>query len=235
MARLARFYIKDQPQHIIQRGNNRIDIFRQENDYLFYLKCLSEAAQQHKIKIHAYVLMTNHVHLLASPLEEISIPKTLQSIGRRYVQYFNRQYERSGTLWEGRYKATLIDSERYLFTCMRYIELNPVRARNMVKHPRHYQWSSYHANVIGTEDALVTPHRLYRSLGQDKQSRCEAYKSLFKHRINTIDLDAIRDASNKAWVLGSDKFKKRMEKLSTRRADPLPRGRHRNQIESDPN
>lgn len=235
MARLARFYIKDQPQHIIQRGNNRIDIFRQENDYVFYLKCLSEAAQQHKLKIHAYVLMTNHVHLLASPLEEISIPKTLQSLGRRYVQYFNRQYERSGTLWEGRYKATLIDSEQYLFTCMRYIELNPVRARNMVKHPRNYQWSSYHANVTGAEDALVTPHRLYRSLGHDKRARCEAYKSLFKHRINNNDLDVIRNASNKAWMLGSDKFKKRMEKLSARRADPLTRGRHRNQFESDPN
>jgi len=225
MARLSRFYIKDQPQHIIHRGNNRIDIFRSDDDYLFYLKCLTEAALHHKLKIHAYVLMTNHVHLLASPLDETSIPKTLQSLGRRYVQYFNGLYERTGTLWEGRYRATLIDSEQYLFTCMRYIELNPVRAKDMVKHPKHYPWSSYHVNISGDEDSLVTPHKLYRGLGRDIQSRCDAYKALFKDRITTTDLENIRNATNKAWTLGSDKFNKRMEKVSTRRVNPLPKGR----------
>ena len=117
MARLARFYVKDQPQHIIQRGNNRDIIFADEADYAFYPECLQEAAEAHALKIHAYVLMTNHVHLLASPTEETSIPKTLQSVGRRYVQYFNYTYDRTGTLWEGRYKATLIDSDRYLPVC----------------------------------------------------------------------------------------------------------------------
>jgi putative transposase len=224
MARLARFFVKNQPQHIIQRGNNKDVIFAHEADYQFYLEYLAEAAEANLLKIHAYVLMTNHVHLLASPLHEQSIPKTLQSLGRRYVQYFNRSYGRTGTLWEGRYKATLIDSDQYLFTCMRYIELNPVRA-NMVRHPKNYPWSSYHRNANGKADALITPHDLYLSLGKDDKRRQAAYAALFKERLSQLELESIRDATNKAWVLGSEKFKNRVEKLSARRAKPKPRGR----------
>ena len=121
MARLFRFFVKDQPQHIIQRGNNKDIIFANEGDYLFYLECLAETVEQFSLKIHAYVLMTNHVHLLVSPMDEQSFLKTLQSLGRRYVQYFNSTYGRTGTLWEGRYRAMLIDGDQYLFTCMRYI------------------------------------------------------------------------------------------------------------------
>jgi len=234
MARLARFYIKNQPQHIIQRGNNRIDIFHHKEDYSFYLECLSKAAKEHTLKIHAYVLMTNHVHLIASPLDETSIPKTLQSLGRRYVQYFNYRYERTGTLWEGRYKATLIDSEQYLFTCMRYIELNPVRATNMVKHPRDYPWSSYHANSSNINNPIITPHKLYQALGNDSQSRHKAYRLLFKTQLNNSEITNIREATNKAWVLGSDKFKNRIKRLSDRRTTPLPKGRPSNKVESDP-
>ena len=135
MARLPRFILPGQPQHIIQRGNNRQDIFCSEDDYLYYLEKLIEAASKHQCDIHAYVLMTNHVHLLVTPHTEEGIGKMMQVLGRYYVQYFNHRYKRTGTLWEGRYKATLIDTEQYLLTCMRYIELNPVRAKEMVNHP----------------------------------------------------------------------------------------------------
>ncbi|MCA1806592.1 MAG: transposase, partial [Actinobacteria bacterium] len=128
MARLPRYFVPGQPLHIIQRGNNREPIFASDDDYRFYLDCLIDAADQHGLAVHAYVLMTNHVHLLATPDTDTSVGKTLQSVGRRYVQYFNHTNQRTGTLWEGRYKATLIDSEAYLLTCMRYIELNPARA-----------------------------------------------------------------------------------------------------------
>ena len=224
MARLARFFVKDQPQHIIQRGNNKDIIFAHETDYQFYLEYLTEAAKANQLKIHAYVLMTNHVHLLASPFHEQSIPKTLQSLGRRYVQYFNRSYGRTGTLWEGRYKATLIDSDQYLFTCMRYIELNPVRAK-MVRHPKNYPWSSYHYNANGKADVLITPHDLYLSLSKEEKGRQAVYTELFNERLSQLELESIRVATNKAWVLGSEKFKKRVEKLSGRRTSPKPRGR----------
>ena len=128
MARLPRFVIPDQPQHVIVRGNNRTEIFCAEADYKFYLEKLQLACDKHGCKLHAYVLMTNHLHLLITPQEEQGIGKAMQMLGRYYVQYYNYTYQRTGTLWEGRYKATLIDTETYLLTCMRYIELNPVRA-----------------------------------------------------------------------------------------------------------
>ena len=155
MPRLPRYVLPGVPQHIIQRGNNRQAIFACEDDYSVYLDWLKRAAEQYGLAIHAYVLMTNHVHLLATPDAEDSIGKTLQSLGRRYVQYFNRRYGRTGTLWESRYRATVIDSESYLLACSRYIELNPVRAA-MVGEPGEYPWSSYRCNAMGQEDGLVT-------------------------------------------------------------------------------
>ncbi|MGC2047550.1 MAG: transposase, partial [Gallionella sp.] len=148
MARLPRFVLPGQPQHVIVRGNNRSEIFCADADYRFYLEKLQLACDKHGCDLHAYVLMTNHVHLLITPHEEQSLSKALQMLGRYYVQYYNHCYQRTGTLWEGRYKATLIDSEAYLLTCMRYIELNPVRA-GMVAHPSEYPWSSYHHNALG--------------------------------------------------------------------------------------
>ena len=224
MARLPRYYIKDQPQHIIQRGNNREPIFATNEDYLFYLECLQVAAKRHDLSIHAYELMTNHVHLLASPQKANSIPKTLQSVGRRYVQYFNHCYNRTGTLWEGRYKATVIDSDRYLLTCMRYIELNPVRA-GMVEHPRDYNWSSYVANGEGKKNTMLTQHCLYQQLGSNEVGRLSAYQQLFQSTITSIELDTIRESTNKGWCLGNDLFKEKIERLSKRRAAPNPKGR----------
>lgn len=224
MARLPRYFVKDQPQHIIQRGNDREPIFANASDYQAYYDWLLKAAEANGLAVHAYVLMTNHVHLLATPATEHSISKTLQSLGRRYVQYFNYTYERTGTLWEGRYKATLIDTEQYLLTCMRYIELNPVRA-GMVKHPVDYVWSSYSANAGGEPDDLLVPHELYLSLGRHERARQSAYRQLFRAPLGVGDLDAIRSATNKGWVLGNDRFREKIEQLSGRRAAPKPRGR----------
>lgn len=224
MARLSRYVIPGQPQHIIQRGNNRTAIFGGDGDYTFYLECLKEAAEANNLAIHAYVLMTNHVHLLATPAHETSISKTLQSLGRRYVQYFNFTYQRTGTLWEGRYKATIIDSESYLLTCSRYIELNPVRA-NMVAHPREYPWSSYRWHADGRADELLTDHPLYRRLGRNAEERQSAYRALFRAHLGDAALVEIRDATNKGWALGGSRFLTQVEELSGRRTAPLPKGR----------
>ena len=229
MARLPRLFLPDQPLHVIQRGNNRNPIFAADDDYRFYLRCLMEAADAQGLTVHAYVLMTNHVHLLATPETESSLSKTMQSIGRRYVQYFNHAYDRTGTLWEGRYKSTLIDSERYLLVCMRYIELNPVRA-SMVGHPVDYPWSSYCANAQGAPSGLVFSHSLYRRLGRTDEERQFAYRQLFRAQIPKADADAIRYATNKAWVLGDSRFVSKIEALSVRRVMPLPRGRPKREI-----
>ncbi len=164
------------------------------------------------------------MHFLVTPDTDSSLSKTMQSLGRRYVQYFNHLYGRTGTLWEGRFKSTLIDSERYLLTCMRYIEMNPVRAA-MVAHPSDYHWSSYRANATGTEDVLVAPHDLYLRLVRNVAERQASYRQLFRAQVSKADVDAIRDATNKGWALGDSQFSDRIEALTARRAAPLPRGR----------
>ena len=223
MARLPRFIIPGQPQHVIQRGNNREPVFVAEDDYLFYRDKLVDACDTHKCEICAYVFMTNHVHLLITPQTDQGISKVMQMLGRYYVQYFNHTYQRTGTLWEGRYKGTLIDTERYLLTCYRYIELNPVRA-GMVKHPSEYRWSSYGCNALGQKDSLVTPHELYRKLGKSPKDRKRRYRGLFKTQIHDKTLEEIREATNKAWVLGSNGFKEKMEPLLNRRPISTPKG-----------
>ena len=220
MARLPRYTIPGQPQHLIQRGNNRQPIFAADDDYQVFRDSLVDAATQHDLAIHAYVWMTNHIHLLATPGAEDSISKVFQSVGRKYVQYFNFKYKRSGTLWEGRYRATVVDSERYLLTVMRYIELNPVRA-DRVAHPRDYRWSSYARNAGGETGKNVDwlmPHREYRRLGRTVQGRQEAYRQLFKAAVPKDDLKAIRDSTHKGWALGSERFARKIETLSQRRA-----------------
>lgn len=223
MARLPRFAIPGQSQHVIQRGNNRDVIFVADEDYHFYLEKLKIACQKFQCEIHAYVLMTNHVHLLITPHSENGISKVMQSLGRFYVQYFNHQYHRTGTLWEGRYKATLIDSEQYLLICSRYIELNPVRAE-MVSHAGDYPWSSYHRNAMGEKNLLITPHQIYKTLGSNDTERKLNYRALFDNLMPDIEIEEIRVATNKAWVLGSDRFKERVEKLSSRQTKPKSRG-----------
>ncbi|MFY9261492.1 MAG: transposase [Gallionella sp.] len=223
MARLPRFVVPEQPQHVIVRGNNRSAIFYTDADKQFYLEKLRLACQQQGCQLHAYVLMTNHVHLLITPLAADSLGKTMQMLGRYYVQHFNYHHQRTGTLWEGRYKATLIDSAAYLLTCMRYIEQNPVRA-GMVAHPFDYPWSSYHYNALGQPDDLITPYIEYLQLGNSPETRQAAYRSLFAQAMPNEHVDAIRTATNKAWVLGNDDFKQRIQQQVARRVAPNARG-----------
>jgi putative transposase len=229
MPRLPRYVLPGHPQHVIQRGNNRCPIFVADEDYGCFRHYLREAGERHDCRIHAYILMTNHVHLVMTPGREDSLARVLQSVGRRYVQYFNATYRRTGTLWEGRYKATVIDTERYLLTCYRYIELNPVRA-NMVTHPGAYRWSSYAANALGKSDPLVTPHALYLALGRDPEQRRRAYQALFQAHIDNTTLAEIREATQKGWALGNDRFKEEIERLLQRRTRPLPRGGDRRSV-----
>jgi putative transposase len=224
MARLPLYFIPDVPLHIILRGNNRTAVFLHSDDYPKFKETLVAAAVCHGLAIHAYVFMTNHVHLLASPSSSQSAPRTMQSVGRRYVQYFNLRYKRTGTLWEGRYRATVVDTERYLFQCMRYIELNPVRA-GMVTHPEDFAWSSYRANAEGQADQLITPHALYERLSNNLHQRIVAYRSLFGTPLKQTSVDEIRHCTNRGWALGTDQFKAAVETISARRPDPLPQGR----------
>ena len=229
MARLPRYVIPGQPQHIIQRGNNRQAIFANDQDVQFFRDALVEASGRFGVAIHAYVFMTNHIHLLATPLYADSISKTLQSLGRRYVQYFNFTYQRTGTLWEGRYRATVIDSESYLLKLMHYIDMNPVRA-GIVAHPRDYPWSSYarYANGDdGATSAWLSPHPQYDALGRDKNAKQAAYRQLFRETVTDIELNAIRDATNYGWALGNDRFREEIESLGARRAVSKGRGRPR--------
>lgn len=223
MARLPRLYLPGCAQHVIQRGNNREPCFYAESDYKVYLSFLEDACGQYDVALHAFVLMTNHVHLLVTPNSEQGVSRAMQSLGRKYVQYFNYTYNRTGTLWEGRYKSTLVDSENYLLTLYRYIELNPVRA-GMVEHAGEYSWSSYQHNAVGKELKLLAPHDEYLRLGKTKRERESAYRQLFKGRMSEMDLVAIREATNKAWALGESKFKAQIEEATGRRAKPLGRG-----------
>lgn len=224
MPRKPRMYMAGVPSHVIQRGNNRDICFFAEQDYLFYLECLQTACDKYHVNVHAYVLMTNHVHLLMTPQDETGISRVMQSIGRRYVQYVNHEYRRSGTLWEGRHKASLVNAEEYLFACMRYIELNPVRA-NMVAHPAEYRWSSYQANAQGDSSNIIKAHSLYKMLGISLQQRQYAYRSLFTYALDNTDFNEIRNAAQFSMPLGNDKFMKQIESALERSIGQAKRGR----------
>jgi putative transposase len=195
------------PLHLIQRGNNRQVCFVADEDYRFYLDWLKELAGKTGCRVHAYVLMTNHVHLLLSTDRGEAPGALMKALGQRYVQYFNRTYRRSGTLWEGRYRSCLTQAENYLLACQRYIELNPVRA-GMVAHPADYPWSSYRANAQGAEDVLVTPHEIYLALGSTAEQRQATYRDLFRSELEPGLVDQIRQASNGNFALGSARFAK---------------------------
>jgi putative transposase len=226
MARLPRYAIKNQPQHIIQRGRDGQQIFFEEQDYQYFYDCLEAAAYNYELKIHAYVLMPSHVHLLATPSNTDSISRTTQSIGRNYVQYFNECIGGSGTIWEGRYRATVVDSKNYLLTCSRYIETNPVRG-GLVKNPTDYRWSSYAHNALGKAEEMISAHREYLKLGNSDKERANAYRALFKQNLCSQTVELITESALKGWVLGDSKFARKIEKLSGRRAVQLPKGRPR--------
>lgn len=224
MARLPRISPVDVPVHIIQRGNNRQACFAAEEDYGAYVGWLTEYAKKYMVDVHAWVLMSNHVHLLCTPRRGGSPSLLMQSLGRRYVRYFNHEYQRSGTLWEGRYKSCLIQEDLYLLEVYKYIELNPVRAE-MVADPGDYRWSSYQVNGLGRESGLCTPHHVYLALGMNPVERREAYRALFEQHVAGELLEEIRANMNKGLALGNDRFKEAIEMLTGRRVKAKKRGR----------
>lgn len=224
MPRRGRISIPGVPWHIIQRGNNRAPCFYHEDDYLIYLSTLKEQADKYGCQLHAYVLMTNHVHLLLTPESVDSASLMMKHLGQRYVQYINRTYKRTGTLWEGRFRSCIAQTERYVLTCYRYIELNPVRA-DMVERPEHYIWSSHRTNTGVEESDLLTPHEEYLRLGTTLQQRTENYCQLFIQQMKPEDLEKIRNSTNGNYVLGSRAFQREIEQMLGRRVSPGKSGR----------
>ena len=234
MARLPRLYVPGCPQHVIQRGNARRAVFVDDADRTAYLRWLGEVMRDNRIALYAYVLMDNHVHLLVLPPGEGALGRAMQSLGRRYVRYFNDRHGKSGTLWEGRYRATIIDSERYLIECMRYIDLNPVRA-NVVREAGAFAWSSYHHHAGVRIDPALTDPPLYWALGNTPFARQEAWRALCADGMAASEAQRISDATNKGWALGSDAFKAAIADSASRRPTPSPkRGRPRATINSVP-
>jgi putative transposase len=224
MARLARLTLPDYPHHLIQRGNNRQAIVVTSADHLRLLELLAENAKKFQVAIHAYVLMSNHFHLLATPATANGLPQMMQALGRSYVRYFNASQHRTGTLWEGRYKSTVIQSERYLLTCMAYIDLNPVRA-GMVARPQDYAWSS-HAHYVGLRaDRLVTPHALFWELGNTPFAREAAYAEMVQAGINSVQQAALTAATVSGWALGEADFVANLQKKTQRRVSKAAAGR----------
>jgi len=224
MARLPRLTVPGYPHHIIQRGNNRQAIFGANADNEVLLAMLEEHAGKSGVAIHAYVLMSNHFHLLATPETAGGIPGMMQAVGRRYVRYFNQRQGRTGTLWEGRYKSTLIQAERYLLACMVYIDLNPVRA-GLVRDPADYPWSS-HGHYVGRHsDRLVTPHSLYWELGNTPFARDAAYAELVRGGISVHQQHALTDSALRGWALGEPDYVADLQRRTARRVSKTRVGR----------
>ena len=226
MPRRPRIQLDEVPLHIVQRGHNRAPCFFAEADYAGYLHWLGEALGEAQCTLQAYVLMTNHVHLLLTPRKAEAVPRLIMSLGRRYVQYINRTHGRTGTLWDSRYKSSVIQADTYLLTCQRYIELNPVRAA-LVGDPAHYRWTSYRHNALGASDHRITPHALYRALGSSDKARQAAYRALFRAHLEQAAIADIRLALNQNQPLGNARFYARIEGLTGRRREARSRGRPR--------
>ena len=224
MARLPRLTIPGYPHHIIQRGNNRQAIFAGDADYELLLSLFEDNARQAGVAIHAYVLMSNHFHLLATPETVQSIPQMMQAVGRRYVRQFNRLQGRTGTLWEGRYRSTLIQTERYLLACMAYIDLNPVRA-GLVADPAEYLWSSHRHYVGLRRDRLITPHSLYWELGNTPFARDAAYAELVRSGITAEQQQLLTNATLSGWALGEADYVADLQRRTARRVSKTRAGR----------
>ncbi len=223
MARLPRLCLPELPQHVIQRGNNHQACFLSDEDFTAYVHWLTEYSRQYQVSIHAWVLMSNHVHLLMTPTSADGISKLMQTTGRLYVRYFNTTYRRTGTLWEGRFRSCVVEENNYLLLCQRYIEMNPVRA-GLVSSPVDYRWSSYRANGNGQDVKLWTPHPAYLELGATTEQRVSQYQKLFDECLEEDVLQEIRRSANKGLALGDDRFKEKIETLTGRRVVELKRG-----------
>ena len=226
MSRKPRFFVPGLPVHIVQRGNNRQVIFFEEMDYAVYRSWLAKASHRFGCEIHAYVLMTNHTHILATPREAVSVSKMMQHLGRHYVPYINRKYERTGTLWEGRFRAATVETSAYLLACYRYIELNPCRA-GMVQHPQAYRWSSYQRNGLLSKDDLITPHPEYQNLGSSDEKRAVNYRRLFEQGMSRQDLKLLRVHTQSGTPLGGSNFREQIERALNVKTGQSERGRPR--------
>lgn len=226
MARQVRHFVPNQPVMVLLRGNNRTSVFQDNEDYKQFVSWLIDVAGMHRCDIHAYVLMPDHIHILLTPWYETSLPKLLQAIGRRYVRYFNDRYRRTGTLWEGRYRSTLVDSQSFLLDCIRYIEENPVRL-GLVNQAHDYLWSSAKAHRMGELDHVLSDHILFKALGNSREERIQAFASFCDRELDAERLKLIQHAAHTGWPLGSERFKDELEHFSQCRARPLPRGRPR--------
>jgi len=225
MPRRARMYLEGLPYHIVQRGNNREACFIEPGNYQYYLDLLRDISGRYGLSVHAYCLMTNHVHILATPSKRSSISNTMKVVGSRYAQYINKKYNRTGTLWEGRHKSSLVQSDKYFLTCCRYIELNPVVAQ-MVTRPEEYAWSSYHSNAWG-DNSWIESHHEYQRLGCTQEARCETYRCLFKNSVCSEDIEQIRKAIHYCQPTGDDYFKLQIEAKYNIKLGQLQRGRPR--------
>jgi putative transposase len=223
MPRKQRMYQPGIPSHIVQRGNDRKPCFFEYENYLFFLDCLENAIRRYQVAVHAYVLMTNHIHLLMTPSTESGISRVMQLVGNRYVQYINKKYGRTGTLWEGRHKASLVDAQRYLLTCYRYIEMNPVRA-GMVGHPGDYRWSSYRHHVGESRSSIIEDHEVFQRLAPTTSQRILYYQSLFRDGLDIHELEAVRKAATFSMPLGDSCFKTKIEATLGRSIGHAKRG-----------
>ncbi|QNP49839.1 transposase [Diaphorobacter aerolatus] len=224
MARLPRLTLPGYPHHVIQRGNNRQPIFLDAADREVMWGLLCQYAREQQVAVHAYVLMDNHLHLLATPQVERGLTLLMQAVGRRYVRYFNQRHGRSGTLWEGRYRNTLIQAERHLLPCMAYLDLNPVR-NGLCSDPAEFRWSS-HGHYIGLRsDRLITPHPLYWDLGNTPFARDEAYAALVREGVSATEQRAITDSALNGWALGDADFLASLQQSTARRVVKSRAGR----------
>jgi putative transposase len=215
MARLPRIVISNQPLHIMHRGNNRQDIFESEEDMIRIKEDIHYALEKSGCQLHAYVVMTNHLHLLITPESKEQLATFMQAMANKYARYFNAKHQRTGTIWEGRYKSCLVDSEHYLFTLYKYIEMNPIKA-HMVESLNDYPWSSYAHHALGKADKLISEHHLYQALGENSVARCDAYKALFDGLDITKQNEPITQATIRGEVYGSDAFHRQIEKVALR-------------------
>lgn len=218
-------YVAGLPYHVVQRGNNREACFIEPECYQFYLELWQQVTRRYGVAVHAYCLMTNHVHFLVTPQRVESISNVMKVVGSRYAQYINLRYKRTGTLWEGRHRASLVQSERYLLCCYRYIELNPVRA-GMVERPEEYRWSSYGINAWG-DAGWLHPHEEYSRLGATVAQRCQAYRELFRNQLSEQDLHIIRRAAYYCQPVGDDRFRQEIDARYGIKPGQLHRGRPR--------
>lgn len=226
MARLPRLVVPNHPHHVIQSGIDKQAIFRDSDDYTAFLGWLKEASRQFKVAIHAYVLLPSHLHLLVSPSDGAGLGKMMQLVGRHYVPYFNSKYQRAGTLWQGRYRATVIESDQYFLLCSRYIESHPVRA-GLVAAAEDYPWSSIAHHIGVRPDPLIIDHSIFWALGNTPFDREASYKAMLELGLSQREVEALTEATLKGWALGSDRFKALLAKQVNRRVVPAKRGRPR--------